>query len=233
MLAYEPKGESTWKYCRDSLCRCWSLRIGANPVQSTLPWRPIFHPCVASFFLTFSSLFLLLYLSHLFKPLSTHSAWILLLFSVTLCSLSFSKFWFHWTSQTIPNPPQNPHFPLQEPTNLSKPFPQSHLHPCIWQPMHLAWKGFLSAAITFKCKIGASHDKLTFCSTCFICGSQSPQKPAPWGRRFCRTRGTWAPSPTASWVPSTPLKGKMFLGLFPTRELFMPYSASINLTESV
>ena len=110
MLAYEPKGGSTWKYCRDSLCRCWSLRIGANPVQSTLPWRPIFHPCVASFFLTFSSLYLFLYLSHLFKPLSTHSAWILLLFSVTLCSLSFSKFWFHWTSQTIPNPRQNPHF---------------------------------------------------------------------------------------------------------------------------
>ena len=26
---------------------------------------------------------------------------------------------------------------------------ESYLQPCIWQVMHFAWKGFLSAAITF------------------------------------------------------------------------------------
>ena len=211
-----PKGESTWKYCRDSLCRCWSLRIGANPVQSTLPWRPIFHPCVASFFLTFS--FALLLALSLALPLSSlqttfHSFCLdpSPLFSHSSLSLLFQIL--------IPLNKSNHSEPsFYSRTNQSfKTFPS--VSPA---SLHLAANALGVERFPVCCYHLQMQDRCFSCSTCFICGSQSPQKPAPWGRRFCRTRGTWAPSPTASWVPSTPLKGKMFLGLFPTRELFMP-----------
>ena len=66
----------TWKYCRDSLCRCWSPRTDADPFQSALPWMPMFlssHDFASFFspdfpptsFLNFSPCFH----SHLLKPI--------------------------------------------------------------------------------------------------------------------------------------------------------------------
>ena len=53
----------TWKYCHDSLCRCWSPHTDADPVQSALPWRPMF---LSSLFLPqFCS-----FSSHTFSPFS-------------------------------------------------------------------------------------------------------------------------------------------------------------------